>query len=42
MQQQKKLSVSGALCSLVGEIGELRRENRKLRNRLSAVSGRPS
>ncbi|KHN71104.1 hypothetical protein Tcan_02510 [Toxocara canis] len=29
--------VLGALCSLVGEIGELRRENRKLRNRLSAV-----
>ncbi|VDK78001.1 unnamed protein product, partial [Anisakis simplex] len=29
--------MSGALCSLVGEIGELRRENRKLRNRLSAV-----
>uniref|UniRef100_A0A0M3ILW7 Uncharacterized protein n=1 Tax=Ascaris lumbricoides TaxID=6252 RepID=A0A0M3ILW7_ASCLU len=29
--------VLGALCSLVGEIGELRRENRKLRSRLSAV-----
>ena len=34
---QDLISFAGALCSLVGEIGELRRENKKLRNRLSVV-----
>uniref|UniRef100_A0A1I8AB72 BEN domain-containing protein n=1 Tax=Steinernema glaseri TaxID=37863 RepID=A0A1I8AB72_9BILA len=33
--------VLGVLCSLVSEIGELRKENRKLKHRLEAVPDRP-